>query len=84
MAKENLEDLSVEKLNKRKIFVSILLIILFVAAVLDVAIAVYDAIIGNGINIYLIAPAFACIAIAIPIYTGLKKVNEELAVRNEK
>jgi len=84
MTKKSIEDLSSEKLNKRKIFGSILLLILIVAAVLDAAMVIYDIILGNGINIPLIAPAIACIVIAVPIFMGLKKINQDLKRRNAK
>ena len=84
MAKDNLEDIGTEKLKKRKNFGSILLVILIAAAVLDGSVVIYDLIIGNGLETYLIVPAIACFVISIPIYMGIKKINEELARRDDK
>jgi hypothetical protein len=83
MAKEKIEDISTEKLIKRKKFASILIVILIAVAVLDGAAVIYDLIVGDGFEIYLFVPAIACFVIAIPMYMGLKKINEELARRKD-
>ena len=84
MAQENIEDLSIEKLNRRRNFVTVLLVILIVAAVLDSAIVIRDLIIGDGINTSLIAPAIACLVVSVPISMGLKKIKAELNGRKNK
>ena len=84
MAQENIEDLSTEKLNRRRNFATVLLVILFIAIVLDVAIVIRDLIIGDGINTSLFVPAIACLVVSIPISVGLKKIKAELNGRKNK
>lgn len=83
MENEKLKNLSIEQLQKKKKFGAILLIILIAAVILDCAAAIYNLIIGDGLNIYLITPAIACFVIAIPMYIGFKKIEEELRNRKE-
>jgi ABC-type lipoprotein release transport system permease subunit len=82
MAREQLEDISAERLIKRKKTASILLVILIAAIVLDSAALIYELILGNGFQTYLFVPAVSCFVIAIIMYSGLKKIKEELAKRN--
>ena len=82
MAREQLEDISAERLIKRKKTASILLVILIAAIVLDSAALIYEFILGNGFQAYLFVPAVACLVIAIIMNSGLKKIKEELAKRN--
>ena len=82
MAREQLEDIGAERLIKRKKTASILLVILIAAIVLDSAALIYELILGNGFQTYLFVPAVSCFVIAIIMYSGLKKIKEELAKRN--
>ena len=82
MAREQLEDIVAERLIKRKMTASILLVILIAAIVLDSAALIYELILGNGFQTYLFVPAVSCFVIAIIMYSGLQKIKEELAKRN--
>jgi hypothetical protein len=82
MAREQIEDISIERLIKRKKIASTLIVILIAAIVLDSAALIYELILGNGFQTYLFFPAGACLVIAIILYSGLKKIKEELAKRN--
>ena len=84
MAKEKLEEFSTERLNKRKKLVSVILVLLIVAAVLDGALFIYDLITGNGFETYLFVSTIMCFGFAIFMYKGLKNINKELARRNDK
>lgn len=81
MAEERFEELSTERLTRRKNLGSALLFILIAAAVLDGAAFIYDLFTDNKVNIYLMIMAIACLIIALPISLGLKKVKKELAGR---
>jgi hypothetical protein len=83
MANEKIEEFSTERLNKRKKFVSILLVILIAAAVLDGAAIIFDLITGDGFETFLFIPAIVCSGFAIYMYMGLKNVNKELAHRED-
>lgn len=74
MAKEELENLTIEQLKKRKTLGAIVLVMLIVATTLSVWIVIYDLIIGDGLNTSLLVPAIACFVVAIPIYLGQKRV----------
>ena len=84
MAREQLEDISAERLIKRKKTTSILLVILIAAIVLDSAALIYELILGNGFQTYLFVPAGACLVIAVIMNSGLKKIKEELANRQNE
>ena len=84
MAPEKIEDFSIERLNKRKKVLSVLLVILIAAVVLDSAAIIYDFVKGNGFDLSLFVPAIVCLGFSVLFYTGLKKINAELARRNDK
>ena len=81
MEKEKLEKHTTERLRKRKKIASIILVILFAVALLDLSVLLYNLFIGHGFNISLFVPALACFVISIPIYLGKKKIDEELKNR---
>jgi len=83
MAKENIEEFSTIRLNKRKKLVSVIFVLLIVATVLDGAMFIYELITGNGFETNLFIAAIVCLGLAILMYSGLKKINEELARRND-
>ncbi len=81
MAKEKLENFTIEKLRKRKKIFSILIVILIVVAVFDVSVLIYNLIIKNGFNISLFVNATACFSVSIPLYLVKKEIDEELTKR---
>ena len=82
MAKENIEDSSLERLLKRKRLVLAVLVILAIAFVLDCAMLIVNLIAGKGFCIYLFVPAMACGVFALLMVAGLKNINKELDRRN--
>ena len=84
MAKEKIEDISTQKLLRRKKLTSTLLVLLIAATVLNGAGVIYELIIGNGFNINLFIPAIVCFGFALYMYKGLKNINKELARRKDK
>ena len=60
-----------------------MLVILIAAVVLDGAAFIYDLISGNGFSFYLFLPVIVCFFFVIMMYTGLKRINEELAKRKD-
>jgi len=82
MATENLEEFSLAKLIRRKRLIVATLVILIFATVADGAIVIYDLVRGNGFNTMLFIPAIACLGFVFLMYSGLMKINEELAKRN--
>ena len=83
MAKENLENISTERLIKRNKLAFAVLFILIVAIVLSVALLVYAIINGDGFQTYVFVSAGSCFLIGIIIYSGIKKTKEELARRSD-
>ena len=82
MAKGDLSELTTIQLKRRKRTSSILIVILIAASVLNVGLLLYDNIWGIGTETFLAAPAIMCVLLAIIMGQGLKKINKELAERN--
>ena len=83
MAKGDLTELTTIQLKRRKRTSLILIVILIVASVLNVGLLLYDNIWGDSTETYLAAPAIMCALLAIIMSQGLKKINIELAARND-
>lgn len=85
MAKENIEELSIKILKRRKRIVLVLTITFIV--IIAVNLVFIGASIGNearDLQISYFIPMFLFIGIIIPMNLGVKKINEELARRNDK
>lgn len=81
MAKERLEDLSNESLNKRKKFVFFIIGICIGTAIVSLGIMVWK---GKSENFLTLIPGLSLILIAGIMFKGTKKIDEELARRNDK
>jgi hypothetical protein len=83
MEKGKYANLSAKRLQKRKKYASILLVILIAAVVFDGSVLIYNLVIGKGFINTLFVPIAACIVIFIPIYLGKKKIEGELKNRDD-
>jgi hypothetical protein len=87
MAKEKLEDLSIEQLKKKKKFVSVLIGVCIGIFLANIAVTMI-LIVQNGrldtIGIANLTSGFVLIMIAGFMFLGGKKIDEELARRNDK
>jgi uncharacterized membrane protein YcjF (UPF0283 family) len=84
MAKENIEEFSLEGLLKRKKLLVAVLVILTIAFVLDCAMLIVNLLAGKGFCVYLFVPAMACGVFALLMYAGLNSINKELAKRKNE
>jgi len=84
MAKEKLEELSLEKLTRRKKFATIWLVVMLVVLIIDISLFLYDLIWDNNFNPGLLGTIGALIAVSAPILIVKKKINEELKRREDK
>jgi uncharacterized membrane protein len=83
MEKGKYANLTTKQLQKRKKYAFILVVILIAAIVFDGSALIYNLVIGKGFINVLIVSAATCIMILIPIYTGKKKIEEELKNRED-
>ena len=79
MAKEKLEDLSLDKLRKRKNIAVVLLWVLIVTAILNIVILFRDFIGKKQLNYSLLGVAFLCLFFALYFFLGIKKVKGEIS-----
>ena len=78
MAKENLENLSTDKLRKKKKFASLLLGILAVVLLANIIVAI---LVGNPARTVI---ALALFLVGLPMFAGIKKINGELDRRETR
>ena len=82
MAKEKLEDLSIEQLRKRKKFASIMVGILISVFGLSVIIIVLKYLdIGYWGKSSTLVPGLVCFLMAVGMYMRIRRINEELKNR---
>jgi len=84
MAKEKLEDLSLDKLRKRKNIAFVLLCVLIGVAILSIIIMLRDFIGGKQLNYSLLGGASPCLFFALYFYLGIKKINGEISRRKSQ
>jgi hypothetical protein len=84
MAEQNLKDLSQDKLKKRKRLGIAVLCLLLGAAILEIIIILVDFINKKQPDFRLLGGAAACLVVALPIYLGIKKINEEISRRKSQ
>ncbi len=84
MAKEKLEDISLDKLRKRKKIGVVLLWVLIGAAILDIVVLLVSFIRAKQLDTALLISASACLVVALPIYLGIKKANVEISRRKSQ
>ncbi len=75
MAKQNLESLSTDELKKKKKFASLLLGIMAGVLLVNIIVAILKGRPG------LAAVAAALFAVGLPMFIGVKRINEELERR---
>ena len=85
MAEENLEELSVKILKRRKLIVLVLTITFIL--IIAVNLVFIGESIGNedrDLKFSYFMPMLLFVGIIIPMNLGVKKINKELAKRNDK
>jgi Trk-type K+ transport system membrane component len=81
MAKDKLEDLSLDKLRRNKKISVVLLWVLIVVAILGIIIMLRDFIGGKQLNYALFGSTSPCFFFALYFYFGIKKINGEISRR---
>jgi hypothetical protein len=81
MAKEKLEDLSLDKLRRNKKISVVLLWVLIVVVILSIIIMIRDFIGEKQLNYALLGTASPCFFFALYFYFGIKKINGEISRR---
>ncbi len=84
MAKEKLEDLSLDKLRKRKKISVVLLWVLIGVAILGIIIMLRDFIGDKQLNTALLISTSPCLFFALYFYLGIKKINGEISRRKSR
>jgi hypothetical protein len=84
MEKEKLEDLSLDKLRKRKKISVVLLWVLIGVSILSIIILLRDFIGGEQLNYSLLGGASPCLFFAVYFYLGIKKINAEISRRKSQ
>ncbi len=81
MAKEKLEDISLDKLRKRKKISVVLLWVLIGVSILSIIIMLRDFIGDKQLDTTLLISASPCLFFALYFYLGIKKINGEISRR---
>jgi len=84
MAKEKLEDISLDKLKKRKKISVVLLWVLIGVSILSIIIMLRDFIGGKQLNYSVLGSTFPCLFFALYFYAGIKKNNGEISRRKSQ
>ena len=84
MAKEKLEDLSLDTLRKRKNISVVLLCVLIGVVILSIIILLRDFIGEKQLNYSLLGGASPCLFFALYFYLGIKKINGEISRRKSQ
>lgn len=88
MIKEKLEDLSLDRLRKRKKFAAIVLCIVIPILILSIIILLVDFIGGKQVDtdqlVGVFAGVFGSLVGGIAIYKGIRKINGEICRRESK
>ncbi len=77
MAKEKLEDLSLDKLRKRKKISVVLQWVMIGVVILNIAVLLMNFIRGKQLETYLILSGSPCLFFALYFYVGIKKLMEK-------
>ncbi len=84
MAKEKLEDLSLDKLRKRKNISVVLLCVLIGVVILSIIILLRDFIGEKQLNYSLLGVTPPNLFFALYFYLGIKKINGEISRRKSQ
>ena len=83
MSQPPIEDIPTDQLLKRKRFTGIVLAFVWIAATLSIAMSIYIYIRDGDLATKVIIPGLACFVTSIPMYTGRKKITEEINKRGK-
>jgi flagellar basal body-associated protein FliL len=81
MAKEKLEDISLDKLRKRKKISVVLLWVMIGVVILNIATLLFIFSKGKQLNYGVLAGTSSCLFFALYFYVGIKKINGEISRR---
>jgi flagellar basal body-associated protein FliL len=84
MAKEKLEDMSLDKLRKRKKISVVLLWVMIGVVILNIATLLFIFIKGKQLNYSVLGSTFPCLFFALYFYAGIKKINGEISRRKSQ
>ncbi len=84
MAKEKLEDISLDRLRKRKKIGVVLLWVLVGAAILNIIVSLVDFIREKQLDTWQLIVASSCLVAALPTYLGIKKAKGEISRRKSR
>jgi hypothetical protein len=84
MAKEKLEDLSMEKLRKRKKITFVMLCVMIGAASVSIIVSLVSFIVKKQLIFYVLGNIFVCLFFILFFYQGLKSINGEISRRESK
>lgn len=84
MAKEKLEDLSMDMLKKRKKLTFVMLCVMIGAASLSIIVSLVSFIVKKQLIYYVLGNIFVCLFFSMFFYQGLKSINGEISKREKK
>ncbi len=84
MAKEKLEDISLDKLRKRKKISVVLLWVLIGVSIVSIIVLLVNFIRGKQLETYLLISTSPCLFFALYFYLGIKKINGEISRRKSQ
>ena len=84
MAKEKLEDLSLDKLRKNKKISVVLLWVLIGVSIVSIIVLLMNFIRGKQLETTLLISASPCLFFALYFYLGIKKINGEISRRKSQ
>ena len=84
MAKEKLEDLSMDKLRKRKKITFVMLCLMICAASVSIIVSFVSFIVEKQLITYVLVNIFVCLFFSIFFYKGIKEINGEIRRRENK
>ena len=84
MAKEKLEDLSMDKLRKKRKITFVMLCVMISAGSVSIIVSLVSFIVKKQLIAYVISNIFVCLFFSIFFYQGLKSINGEIRRRENK
>jgi len=84
MAKEKLEDFSLDKLRKRKKITFVLLCLMIGVAIVSIIVSLVNFIGEKQLDTGVLIGLFVCLFFGIFFYKGIKKINGEISRRKSQ